>query len=513
MVTGMNVTNVCLLLFVIWPGLVLAQPQKQQLPKDARFIDKTELPEVKAALAEEAKRKPQRDQVVEAMQGPLAGYTLNKRLASDNPADKILLMENGGRARVLMWTTDVGKRTVRLPFSGGTVSAFASDGEPLGQFTITEAPAEVPIARDAIVYEGSQGDVLTQLALAAEALPEVRRVRGPQMVSITSRFSNPFPQDVNLLALDGTPVAIPAGRSVNVAEEVYIGRSLEPYRFVVGVVGIEQAVEITPVNPVVVELWPEFTNAVTVNLLNPDGEPFRALAEVELMNETEKDEPFAFQLEMLRGERMKTLQLPMEYTGELPFPLKLTLKVTHPDNTYERVTLAESASTRFIAAADFTKLDERNQPLLYRAREPQKGFALINVAEPRQDGLPNPDRAACVLAYEFGAPQASAAVMPAIASAQSIFADPLALGMWLYADGSGHLATVTIKDGAGQLHELSPVPLSWKGWRYHQFYLSEGWPLPLTLDALLLVKSVPGTPSSGSVFINNPVFVYTFDER
>jgi hypothetical protein len=256
-----------------------------------------------------------------------------------------------------------------------------------------------------------------------------------------------------------------------------------------------------------VDLWQETPGSLLLSVLNPSGDPVDAVAAVSLDNpEAEDQRPFRFPIRIAEGQRVHSVALPMQMRGELPYPVQVTLHLSGAT----RSSLATSRPTRFAQAFDLTRMDTEGDPLDLKATEPEGGFAITRIAQPRGAELPVPGRAACVLAYDIPQAGDSAALLPVSVQHQRLLAQPAALGMWLYGDGSGNQVSVGLRDGSGTLHALGPVMLHGKQWQYVRFFVNEHWQGPFTLESLLRVERTAKGMAQGSVFINNPVWVYRF---
>lgn len=451
--------------------------------------------------------------LAKALAGPLATFRLSKELALEDPSDRALLFRRGEDLRLVIWTNGIGRRFVEVPSSPGELASFSVDGESLGSVPVDQSPAVVPISREPVIYAANRANQLLTIAAFAELVEAKRQVSGPQEVDLSVAFFNPFDEPIALIGPGGEPFGIEPGQRRRVTRRVFVGRWSEPKRFLVGASGINQAVEIRATNPIRLSLTPEHLEAVSLHVLNEGGDRFRARVELLLERPETEDEPFVFGIEVGRGEASKTVRLPMSRTNELPFPLRAVLRL-YPLSmegwSSEDLLLAESPSTRFVSAGEFTKVDERNRPILYEAEEPNGGFSILSVAEPRDEPFPVPQRAGCVLAYQFSQPGTSAAVLPVMPRQKAILAVPTSLGVWLYGDGSGNRVGVRIRESDETLELVDPVLVDWTGWRYRQFFFDDTYEMPIVFDALIAVEHVEGAKPQGSIFLNNPVLIYEF---
>ena len=97
---------------------------------------------------------------------------------------------------------------------------------------------------------------------------------------------------------------------------------------------------------------------------------------------------------------------------------------------------------------------------------------------------------------------------------------PMALGLWIYGDGSGNSPRMRFTDATGQCFQPTAPDLKEKGWRYVEFALQAAgagyWGgasdgiihYPIHLDTLLLVDSPARKGTAGTIHLASPVLVY-----
>lgn len=489
---------------------------------------------------EAARQVPPEQLLAEALEGPLQGYRFNKRLATDRPEDHLLLLVKGNAVAAVAWTTDVGQVTALLPTSPGVVEVLDCRGEQMGTTAVSENTLELPLTREPIIYRPMARNPVLELAAAAQRVAANLTTAGPNRLELSCQFRNPLEVSVRLTDLDGNAVDLPPGDLWEARHTVHIGRRERPYRFRVGASGIEQVVQVSVDNPLLLELWQQTPGAITIDALNPTGEALRARAELNLVRDFEDQEaaPFVFRVDIPAQQRYHSLKVPMTQARSLPVPIQLTLRSeTVVDG--EPLLLAETPATRFYRVADFTRVDQQGQPLLYEAREPDGGVAVLSTGEPRDSALPAPGEAAAVLAYNLPQVASSAAIVAPGTRERAILARPHALGAWIYGDGSGNEIAPVLTTGRdvalpepsvaepeeadeGAAPEavappqkvtqrLTPMRLDWEGWRYVNFLFPEDIELPISWDALLEVTRTPQGKPGGAVFLHYPTLVYTYE--
>ncbi|MGF1451151.1 MAG: hypothetical protein ACFB21_03635 [Opitutales bacterium] len=452
----------------------------------------------------------------EAMDGVLSGYHFNKRLATENPLERVVLLESDDDAVVVVWTEDYGDRIVPVPLTQGTIEVVRYNGESLGREVFPRTPVNVPVTREPTIYRPTKSDPMLQMALATRKVPALQRVRGPDESTLTIDLPNVSKQVVTVTDLEGREYQVPAGETLRVRRQVVYGRRPEPYRRLVGVVGIAQEVDLQPVNPLFLELWPQGANTFRLDVINTGGDPIRGRFEVDLVRAGgASGEPFTFPFNMAAGQELVSLKLPTEANVELDSALQLRLLSRLPSDPQRVVIISATPALRFARAADFTRIDERGGLRDYSVKEPDGVVAILSTGVPRDEPLPVPSRSAAVLVYDFANAEAEAKAgispLAEIPQARAIIAKPDALGVWIYGDGSGNRIFPEVRDGSGKIHQLSPMKLDWSGWRYQQFSFADDLLPPLQWESMMTVEQSPTGTRRGAVFINHPMLAYRFD--
>src|SRR4030095_5221336 len=93
---------------------------------------------------------------------------------------------------------------------------------------------------------------------------------------------------------------------------------------------------------------------------------------------------------------------------------------------------------------------------------------------PAPEGLPTAGIQSLQIDYRFSPGWKFIRVAPTSPDLQKIEAQPPALGLWIYGDGSGNSPRMRFIDSTGQCFQPTAPELSYKGWRYVEFPLNSG---------------------------------------
>ncbi|QYY35942.1 hypothetical protein [Ruficoccus sp. ZRK36] len=472
-------------LFYLFPLFLLAL-----LPAHAQMAGSAESPEI---------------QVAQAINKFLPGFKFNKRLAVGQEADHVLLFEKGEDVLVVGWT-DGADATVQIPASRGYFTLYDTAGN---SFATAESFNNVVIVtlRNApvfIVPDAPNG--LLRMAVTATRVPPAIQVKGPTAVPLSVTFTNVLDEPFLLSLEDGTKMqALRPGQSYIVQRELDMGRQSEPFPVLIGANGIEQRIMVQATNPIGISLSPDVGGSLVLSFLNPSGEAFRAKAELRLIDAGM--DPLKFDVAMGRGQRTMDFQIPLASDEPIPYAMQVVLLDTMGEGLdSRRIVLAESPITQFLSAADF-RSSAPGEPVEQFQVTAAAGAELSATGGAPTDGLPNVSDGGMELLYQFKQGGGAVAINPLTDAFRIIEAQPVALGMWVYGDGSGLTPSIVLMDSTGRKIACPGEPIVWKGWNYMRFELDEPMVPPLLLDSLFRLQN-GSSPSFGRLYLNDPNWIY-----
>lgn len=454
--------------------------------------------------------------ILKAMDGPLEGFRFNKRLAAPSLKEHVLLFSRNDslESRIVAWTENSGDRFAAFPTSPTAFTVLNVEGE-----TVEEIPPQsdyslvIKLTREPLIYVPASQNRYLEIAAAAERVQSPVRISGPQTVELTCTFTNPLDEDLFFTVEEPAEKAVikPGGR-FTVTREVEVGRPAEPLIVPVEGMGIVQQVVVEVRNPLKLEIWPEQSQAITLRLENPAQSPFKGEGEINLVTGMrEQFQPFRFDLTMSPRDSEKTLRIPLNYDGVLPFPVRVTIKQRSSLELGKEYVLCETAPTQFSPLRPFESESATKTPRGYEARSEGKSYWQFTAGKPAE-GVPNPSTGSGILVYNFQPGGLGIKVRPTADEGQEIIGQPMAYGIWVFSDNSGNFVTCGIRDANGRVFQPDPVKLDWKGWRYLRFYWPEDMQPPLRWESMIELIYADETPN-GAIYVNNPVLVYTFTER
>ncbi|MBC2593976.1 hypothetical protein H5P28_06845 [Ruficoccus amylovorans] len=444
--------------------------------------------------------------VAEAMEKFLPGFKFNKRLAIGEQLDHVLLFQKDADILIVGWT-EGPNGTVAIPANRMVFDLYDSNGNSMGQTQVANNAVYLPLTKSPVFLVPTARNPLLEIAAAASRVPPSIQVKGPAVVPLSMSFTNVLDEPF-LLSLDGGTKmqALKPGQTYTINKELDVGRQAEPFPVVIGANGFDQRIIVNVMNPIGISLSPDVGGALVLNFLNPSGEAFRAKAELRLMSDPPAD-PLKFDVAMSRGEKTMDYQIPLASDQDIPYAMQVVLLETLGEGMEKRrIVLAESPLTQFLSAGNFNAVNDNGNLTEYQAKA-TAGSTLSMSAGAPEEGLPTVRKGGMKLLYQFKQAGGAVAVNPLADGFRIIEAKPVALGMWVYGDGSGLIPSVVILDSQGRKVICRGEPITWQGWNYVRFELNQPMVGPLLLDSLFQIEN-NAHPSYGQLYLNDPTWIY-----
>ncbi|WP_309399159.1 hypothetical protein [Cerasicoccus maritimus] len=438
-------------------------------------------------------------QVAEGVAKVLPGFQFNKRLAGRTDADHILLFSKGRDVALVTWTTGAPKNVI-IPANPATFSVFNTKGELVGEFFNEGYALQLFCGDIPAIFVPKGENQFLQVAALAERIPGEMTLRGPQLILIDCEFVNPMDKPLVLKMPGKKSVALKSGDRFTISEEVEVGRSFEPMYVPVGASGVYQMVKISVDNPLMIDVRANLPGKLTVDIINPAGDPFSGRMALSLLGSD--NAPFEFPVDMAPRETIKTLEVPLGIELPLPAPIQLSLTQYIGDPRRE-ITLTETSALQFVNVPGLIPGADQT-PAGWKLHEMGDVFGQVRAGQP-PSGAPWGSNTA-MIAYKFEEPGAVISLKPLDPASVAIADLPSSLGMWINGDRSGNLISVRWRDGQGKLFQPKPRKIDWSGWRYETFATDGMMQPPLTWDSLVHLESAD--KSSGAIMVSGPVFNY-----
>lgn len=454
------------------------------------------------------------EQIAKALAGPLKGYQFNKRLAAPTMSEHVLLFskDNFKENRLVVWTENSGDRFAAIPTSPMSFKVVNAEGNEIETVETKTFSLIIKLDRQPHILIPERENDYLMLAAAATRVKSPIRVKGPRTVDLSCVFFNPLDQDI-LFTVEkpSSKVVMKPGGRYTVKKSVSIGRPWEPVIVPMEGNGIVQQVLVQVENPLRVSIWPEFSRSITLRLENPAGSPFRGEGEINLISaDGEAFEPFRFDIAMTAGQREKSISIPLNFDGILPYPASVSIKQRSRLELGKVFLLTETLPTQFSPLPPFVSDDPASKPIGYEGRSQGKSYWQFTAGKPAE-GIPNESTGTGILVYSFQAGGIGIKIRPELGEGQSIIAKPTSYGVWVFSDQSLNFVTCGIRDATGRIFQPTPILLDWKGWRYLRFK----WPLemqaPLHWDSIIeIIYDKAAGSQNGAIYVNNPALVYEF---
>jgi hypothetical protein len=444
--------------------------------------------------------------VAEAIDKFLPGFKFNKRLAVGELTDHVLLFQKGQDILIAGWT-ETTPGTVAIPASRTGFLIYDSAGQVFAEAQMSNDAVFLPLSRAPVFLVPNAPNSMLQVAAAASRVPSTLQVKGPAAVPLSVDFTNVLDQPILLSLENGTKMqALKPGQSYTVQQEMDMGRPSEPVAVQIGANGYNQWVTVSAMNPIGISLSPDVGGALVLSFENPSGEGFNAKAELRLIT-SEPINPLKFDVSMSRGQRTMDFQIPLASDEPVPYAMQVVLLDTLGEGMDARkIVLAESPITQFLSVANFNDVVGEGQLNDFQATASEGATLALSAGAP-QEGLPAVRSGGMELLYQFKQAGGAVGVKPLNDAFRTIEGRPVALGMWVYGDGSGQMPFVVLMDGTGRRISFPGRPITWKGWNYVRFELDKPVSAPLLLEWLFRLEN--GTsPSFGRLYLNDPNWIY-----
>ncbi|MEM9226609.1 MAG: hypothetical protein AAGA45_01460 [Verrucomicrobiota bacterium] len=445
--------------------------------------------------------------VAQTLERDMKGFTFNKRLATDDTRDTVMLFERGESIVIIAWTEGPDK-VIIIPATAMLFDIYGADGSLLAQAQAQRGALTAPLTQLPRYFVPTQINPILRIGAAASRLARTQEVRGPEVVPVGVTFTNVLPVDYLLSLNSGERyLSMRPGESQQIINDVLMGRQDQPMNVLVGASGFMQETQLLATNPVTVSLMPDLSGSLNLTLKNPSGEPFRARAELRLIT-AEVLDPLAFSISMTAGKTFQTYNIPLATNDPIPFPMQLVLiDSIKSDNGEKRpLVLAQSPVTFFRPAGSFRGIDEEGRPAAYQVMVSKGSIAALTSGSP-EEGLPNVDTGCLEMIFDLKQSGAVATVVPRSDALRQIQGFPAALGIWVHSDGSGLGTSMTLRDGTGQRHVFAGPNLDWTSWRYVRFDLDPNLPGPISIETFFQVNG-GDYPAFGKVYLNDATWIY-----
>lgn len=449
----------------------------------------------------------------------LAGLRFNKRLAVGGDGDYVLLLAEGDRQRLAVWTTAATPHCAVIPVSPGRFAVIGHTGESLPSPSAGERGLAVTLTDAPRYLVPEQPNDLLRVAAAWQRAPLEIRLPAQRGAKLALSATNPLGRPLRLSAGAGDGVEVPPGARAELATSFDVPRTVDPSPLRVelkigGLGSVAQLTQTIATNPLSVLLLPPAGKSLCVRVENPSGEPFSGTVELtDVTGLTLSTARVPLQLDA--GQRQQTVSFTMAAAAEPSYRLGVRLADSQGD------VQLQVAPTALRIVDDFGRYSDQTLADAYKIL-PDGDRKVVSTQTlafgSPADGPPAPGLAALKIAYRFEQGWKFIRLAPA-ASLRAIEGKPRELLLWVYGDGSGNTLRLRFSDATGQTFQPSGEPMRWTGWRQVRFGLdgnSAGhWGgandgtvhYPIHWDSLLLIDG-PRRATQGEVYVAGPVLEY-----
>jgi hypothetical protein len=460
----------------------------------------------------------------------LAGYTYNKRLASSNRDEYVLLFNNGGQLKLVAWTTSAELLTARVPGSAKRYTVVSHLNNELPELTTRKGELLFPLT-DSPVYITPEGHdaVLAAAAVVGRPALEVfvtrdQALSGFSIAGVNDSVYAPSAQQLREILAEkqklratrtrGTTGVPEPGAQLMVPGRTKSPIGSPPHRVLThhlitnesDPVWFEQEMHICVTDPLSVYVYPRVRNVLPVRIDNPAGTAFKGrlaihgapgdpatLEPVELL-------PLQQQLNVLRNAP------PSDRGGG--YSACVTL---FDDEGHALIKSPPRRRVPISVNVEHLTVGAEGDPKVASER------SFRGVLAPH--GLPADYVPAIRIDYRFDPGWKYICLHPK-EDRQAVTGEPTHLALWVKGDGSGNITRMRFVDSTGQTFQTDGNRLLDLEWKYVEFPLdaSHGghWGgandgrihYPIRLDTILLIDSAARQKTGGTVFLSSPTLIY-----
>jgi polysaccharide biosynthesis protein PslG len=474
----------------------------------------------------------------------LKGYRLNKRLGVGTADDYVLLFARDGtpaEVALAAWTTAKEPREVLIPASAGTFRVRGHTGEDLPdapadkaglKLTLTDAPKYLTptqpndLLRVAAAWQGAPLDVVSRAGKGLELpMTLTNPLATPIRASIVAGAGAGAAASPSTAPGASKPVEIAPGKSATLVYRYDLPRTaggvpLEIALEVEGLGRIVQRVTAEATNPLGLTFIPTMNGGIEIGVANPSGEELHL--RLELTN-VAGIRPVAVTAEshLMAGQKEGTIRWPASDqppAPAVPTQCSFGLRVLDANDAVP----LEVPRMTFTVVDDFGRYTPQTLAKAYRVigdgDAKVASTQTIALADPPGAYLPNKEK--CLrISYDMSKGWKFVQLEPLDAALRKIEGQPKALGMWMWAAGTGLSPRLRFTDATGQTFQPVAEPITWRGLRYVRFPLdgreAGHWGgandgvvhYPIHWSSILLIDKDRDQTAAGEVYIAAPMLV------
>ncbi len=470
----------------------------------------------------------------------LHGYNFNKRLILSSTKDYCLLFSNGKNEKLAVWSTDSSPHQVTIPMSKGDVTIVSMLGDKTTtsagknglKLTISDMPQYiVPSSYNPLLSLGAAWKSVPPVVLytshtnltndffSLNTMQKPKRGTVPKAtVELYSRIPSPQSSTLELNNQLTETSEIPKNYKIVILpqDDVHISITAT-LRMASGGPPLVQELKVQPIYPVSLSLQPPMGHMFTVNINNPSGRAIRGELNLYCDNNIDKTLP----IKLLQGTYHAAYQIPSNKSINHVFMVSLSSrKIVHvemPLGLYKSCVppilfkplpfFRESAVGSSLSSVGLQVVPDGNPAI--------GSHIMSSIAIPPVEPGKIKQAVACVT-YSFDEGWKFLRISPI--KPLHFVGRPVALGEWVYGNGTGNGLRLRFTDSTGQTFQADGGQMDWTGWRYVQFSLTGSdsyWGgaddgtvhYPISLDTLLLVDGLRKA-SEGTVYLARATLIY-----
>ena len=456
----------------------------------------------------------------------LDGFRFSKRLWLGREDDYALLFSRANEVCLAAWTTARDPHAAVIPASPGTFTSLNLTGDRKDTLTADARGLSLTLDSSPCYLTPDAPNDLLRVAAAWDRAPLEVVVEAPTDASVKLSLRNPLKSQLSMSTSSSTPTSSsstsastsPGGvLSATLSRRVSRSAVQEPLLISWTFKGLGTVVQQSRViisNPLRLYLLPLVGDHLSARVENPSGTSFKGTlrARVDL------------------GAGEKTVVVPVNLAGTeviLPIPVAGSASGSYTASAELRDdggrVLIQVPSQKFQLLDDFSRYPLHEDPAGWQVvadGDSKVASVLKLTADVPPEGPAVPGGGALKLDYRFDAGWKFARVSPRLRELQALPGAPLALGLWVYGDGTGNSPRMRFAGSDGQTFQPSSPAVSWKGWKYISFNLDGfdsghwGGPddgvvrYPLRLDSLFLIDNAHAEATSGTIYLAQPTLVF-----